>query len=45
MRWSSGEVFRSFAIFSATSRLKTGPRAATQPMRMPPPTVFESEST
>ena len=38
MRWSSGEVFRSVAIFSATRRLKTGPRAATQPIRSPPPT-------
>ena len=45
MCWGSVLVWKSVASLSIASRSKTGPRAAIQPIRSPPPTVFDSEST
>ena len=36
--------WKSVFSFSIASRSNTGPRAAIQPIRRPPPTVFDIES-
>ena len=38
-------LWKSLSSLSIASRSCTGPRAAIQPTRSPPPTVFDSEST
>ena len=42
--WVSVGLWMSSARFAVMIRSSTGPLAATQPIRSPPPTVFESES-
>ena len=45
MSWVSAGLWRSLFIFSWARRARTGPCAASQPMRRPPATVFDSDST
>ena len=45
MCWISVAEWKSLSSFSIAIRSRTGPRAATQPARSPPPTTFDSEFT
>ena len=45
MCWISVAEWKSLSSLSMAIRSRTGPRAATQPVRRPPPTTFDSEFT